>query len=127
MPVYVDDAFIQATVPNGDRSVRSRWCHLRADTTAELDAMAERIGLRQRWRQATGTVREHYDVTESRRAVAVATGAMEITWRQGSLLTERKMRLRDGQSVVGATFAEELALRADSPSAAHVGLGEDTA
>jgi len=79
MTVYVDDMFLEATVPNGSRRVHARWCHMLADTREELDAMADAIGLRRSWIQYPGTWREHYDVTESRRSAAVALGAVEIT------------------------------------------------
>jgi len=118
MPVYVDNAFIQATVPNGGRKVTSRWCHMMADTREEIDAMALRIGLRLQWRQGSGSVIEHYDLTEPRRAAALAAGAVEITWREGADLTERKMRIRDLQEVEGATFEEELAAIRTSSNAA---------
>lgn len=117
MPVYVDDWYQQATVPNGGRKVTSRWCHMMADTREELDAMALQIGLRLQWRQESGSVIEHYDLTESRRAAAVRAGTVEITWREGAALTERKIQIRDGAEVVGATFADEIAsLRAGGAS-----------
>lgn len=79
MTVYVDDMFRQATVPNGARSVTSAWCHMQADTREELDEMADRIGLRRSWIQhPNDDVRRHYDVTRTRRAAAVAAGAVEI-------------------------------------------------
>lgn len=78
MTVYVDDIKIRADVPNGARVVRGVWCHMFADTRAELDAMADRIGLRRSWIQRPGTHREHYDVTLTRRAAAIRAGAVEI-------------------------------------------------
>ena len=78
MTVYVDAARIPANVPNGGRVVRGTWSHMTADTRAELDAMADRIGLKRQWIQYPGTPKEHYDVTESRRAAAVAAGAVEV-------------------------------------------------
>jgi hypothetical protein len=77
--VYVDD-------------MRARFrdhimCHMVADTEAELHAMAERIGIARRWYQG-----DHYDVTLERRARAVALGAVEITWRQCSLMTVLRRR-----------------------------------
>ena len=85
MPVYVDNAFIPAKVPNGRGVVDSKWCHMTADTREELDAMAVRIGLRRSWIQHPGTWKEHYDVTLSRRAAAVAAGAIEVDWREQSV------------------------------------------
>lgn len=79
MAVYVDDYFVPAKVKNGNRSVRSRWCHMQADSREELDAMADRIGLRRSWIQYPDIPwKRHYDVTETRRAAAVAAGAIEI-------------------------------------------------
>lgn len=62
-----------------------------ADSRDELDAMADRIGMRRSWIQHPGTWKEHYDVTEPRRAAAVAAGAVEITAREG---VERMMARR---------------------------------
>ena len=45
MAVYVDDAGLQAEVPDSARAVRGRWSHLFADTEAELRAFAASIGL----------------------------------------------------------------------------------
>jgi len=68
MTVYVDNVNIRADVPNGGRMVRAVWCHMTADTREELDAMADRIGMRRSWIQHPGTWKEHYDVTGPRRA-----------------------------------------------------------
>jgi hypothetical protein len=62
-------------------------CHMIADTEAELHAMAERIGIARRWYQG-----DHYDVTLERRGHAIALGAVEITWRQCSLMTVLRRR-----------------------------------
>lgn len=71
--------FKPARVRNGNRWVTSKWCHLQADSREELDAMADRIGLRRSWIQYPDIPwKRHYDVTESRRAAAVAAGALEI-------------------------------------------------
>jgi len=74
MTVYVDD--MQA--PFG----RMKMCHMFADTTEDLNAMADRIGVVRRWIQYPGHPdREHYDVCLSKRRLAVAAGAKEVTWR----------------------------------------------
>lgn len=101
MAVYVDDYFLQATVPNGNRKVRGEWCHMQADTREELDAMADRIGLKRSWIQyPDNPVRRHYDVTRPRREAAVRAGAIELTilelarlrkqWRQDVAEGNRK-------------------------------------
>ena len=90
MSVYVDDMFAQATVPNGAGSVKGKWCHMTADTREELDAMADKIGLRRSWIQYPGTWKEHYDVTESRRAAAVREGAVEVSMRDGVIASRER-------------------------------------
>ncbi len=73
MAVYVDDM----RAPYG----RMVMCHMLADTDAELHAMADRIGVSRRWHQKAGTHHSHYDISLSKRAQAVAAGAIEITMR----------------------------------------------
>ena len=86
MSVYVDDMY----APFG----RMKMCHLVADTTAELLAMAEAIGVHRRWIQYAGTMGEHFDICVSKRAEAVKCGAVEVTWMQVSC---RQAVLRRGR------------------------------
>lgn len=66
MTVYVDDSRL---------SWRGRsWCHLVADSVAELHAFAAQLGLRQEWFQDR-TMYPHYDVTVSVQRRALALGA----------------------------------------------------
>lgn len=55
-------------------------CHMTADTLDELHAFAKRIGLRREWFQDKRL--PHYDLTASRRAVAVNLGAVELGRRE---------------------------------------------
>ncbi|WP_204162081.1 DUF4031 domain-containing protein [Rathayibacter sp. VKM Ac-2803] len=79
MSVYVDNFMIPADVPNGARTVRGVWCHMTADTTEELLAMARKIGLKETWIQKPGTWQEHFDVTLPKRKKAIAAGAIEVS------------------------------------------------
>lgn len=72
MPVYVDQA------RNAYR--RMVMSHMIADTPAELHAMADRIGIPRRWYQAQAST-PHYDVCQSKRALAIAAGAIEVDRR----------------------------------------------
>jgi len=68
MTVYVDDM------------VKYRgskwWCHMWASGgRQELHAMAEKIGLKRGWFQEH-PVHPHYDLTESKRAMALKNGAV---------------------------------------------------
>ena len=78
MTVYVDDAEIAATV--GKHT--SKWSHLTADTSTELDRFAASIGLNTSWIQYAGTPLEHYDITLSKRTAALRNGAIPITSRE---------------------------------------------
>jgi hypothetical protein len=78
MTVYVDDY----RAPYG----RMLMSHMVADSEAELHAMADRIGVARRWYQG-----DHYDVCQSKRAMAFDLGAVSITKRQ---LGEWRMKRR---------------------------------
>jgi hypothetical protein len=52
-------------------------CHLIADTNEELHAFAARLGLKRAWFQAKSSG-PHYDLTASKRAIAVRLGAVEL-------------------------------------------------
>ncbi len=80
MSVYVDNAELACG--------RMKMCHLLADTTEELMAMADRIGVNRKWIQFPGTWREHFDVCKSKQKLAIQHGAILKTtldmaeWRQ---------------------------------------------
>ncbi len=78
MAVYVDDMRASYTSRKGQRYV---MCHMIADTRQELLEMAKKLGLAQRWLQSQGTTHEHFDVTLSKRRLAVRAGAVQITKR----------------------------------------------
>lgn len=71
MAVYVDD--MRASFG------RMKMCHMIADSTDELLAMADRIGVARKWLQKAGTAHEHFDIAMSKRALAIAAGAIEIS------------------------------------------------
>jgi len=59
-------------------------CHMVADTLNELHLMADKIGMERRWFQAPPKASHpHYDIPESKRAKAVALGALEVCQRTG--------------------------------------------
>lgn len=72
MTVYIDDM----RAPFG----RMLMCHMIADTSAELRAMARRIGVAEKWIQKEGTTGEHFDVCLSKRALAISYGAVAVSW-----------------------------------------------
>jgi hypothetical protein len=80
MTVYVDDMLRPARIGR----LTSRWSHLMADTHSELMSMAAEMGLRPEWIQHAGTHREHFDITEPKRAQAIGFGAVQITYPRGT-------------------------------------------
>ncbi len=112
MPCYVDQ--IQKW-PGGGRTFRDGSCHLIADTLDELHAMADRIGMKRAWFQPAPASAPHYDLVPSRRAKAVALGAIELNRADFVAVVRRlraariawaEKRVADAKSEVLASFAE---------------------
>jgi len=55
-------------------------CHLIADSEEELVEFAVKIGLKPEWIQRKGAT--HFDLTQSKRKLAVKNGAQELGWKQ---------------------------------------------
>ncbi|KVO82438.1 DUF4031 domain-containing protein [Burkholderia ubonensis] len=86
MTVYVDDMY---RYPVG-RFGRMKMSHLIADTTDELLAMVREIGVNPKWIQHAGTRDEHFDIAISKRAAAIAAGAIPITYRECGAMNKRR-------------------------------------
>lgn len=72
---------------------RMKMSHMVADTTAELLAMADKIGVARQWIQHKGGVHEHFDIAISKRKLAVKYGAKEISFHQlGVFLNKRRLK-----------------------------------
>lgn len=83
MAVYVDN--MQASFG------RMKMCHMMADTTEELLAMADLIGVDRKWIQHPGRYSEHFDIAMSKRALAVEAGAIEVDRRRlGEIMRTRR-------------------------------------
>lgn len=112
MTVYVDSM----RAPYG----RMVMCHMIADSSVELFAMAATIGVGLRWVQHKGTPREHFDIALSKRALAVAAGAKEITMRQTACMCLRRAaegQLGDPDEAVAWVNRHALARRAATKGA----------
>jgi hypothetical protein len=95
--VFVDDMY---TVPMG-RFGRMKMSHMIATTDDELHAMAARIGIARRWYQG-----DHYDVSMTKRAAAIAFGAVPVTLRQLGIMT--MIRRKSGRLPGDPVAAEQL-------------------
>jgi hypothetical protein len=115
MTVYVDDSRL---------SWRGRsWCHLVADSIAELHVFAAQLGLRQEWFQDR-TMYPHYDVTVSMQRRALALGA-QVGDKKTIVACAKRLRTELGSQDFRAgaptglprgAFACEVAASADEPS-----------
>lgn len=76
MSVYVDNFYI-----TGITFRNMKMCHMIADTTKELLAMVDAIGVQRKWLQYPDTCNEHFDICLTKRKKAVSLGAIEITYR----------------------------------------------
>lgn len=72
MPVYVDN--MKASYR------RMKMCHMVADSIDELLDMADKIGMQRKWLQPLS--HPHFDVSLTRRALAVAHGAIQVDRRE---------------------------------------------
>lgn len=105
MTVYVDSARIPARVGR----LNARWSHLTADTEDELREFAAQLGLQQAWfqrckrrcgREGEPCPHWHFDVTDTKRAEAIAAGAQPVDLQaMGELIRAR--RQPKGQTAEG--------------------------
>lgn len=83
MSVYVDSA--------KHRYGRMLMSHMVADSDEELLAMADSITLPRRWHQKPGTYRSHFDLCQSKRALAIHRGAIVVSQRElGRILRAKR-------------------------------------
>lgn len=77
-----------------------RMSHMVGDTTEELLAMADTIGVDVKWIQRPGSPKEHFDICQSKRALAIRAGAIPITQRELGLrfLVLARQRLEQAPS-----------------------------
>lgn len=113
MTVYVDDMRAQFG--------RMIMCHMIADTDTELHEMARIIGVSRRWHQAPPKASaSHYDIALGKRALAIKYGAVAITWRQASSMSQlRRWNLSMGDPATAidrlmAEYNRRAALREES-------------
>jgi len=113
--VYVDDIGIPARVGG----LSGRWSHLIADSQQELHAFAARLGLKRAWFQdptvngkptpvkpgCRAAENWHYDVTASKRTLAIKLGAVAVSWRDLHDIIDARIAAAHRQVIV-AEFAE---------------------
>lgn len=85
MAVYVDDFY-----KTGMGLGRMKMSHMIADTTEELLAMCDKIGVQKKWIQYAGTSREHFDIALGKRKLAIQNGAIEIGMRYLAKMTKER-------------------------------------
>ena len=91
MTVYVDDMYKHSI----GRFGRMKMSHMLADTHEELVEMADAIGVDRKWIQDFGTAKEHFDISMSKRALAVDRGAVEIAMREMGRIVMKKREVEE--------------------------------
>lgn len=72
---------------------RMIMCHMIADTTEELLAMATIIGVNHKWIQNKGEKLEHFDICLTKKSIAIKNGAKEITMMELGRITAKKLNI----------------------------------
>lgn len=98
MTVYVDQlvAYPQKATSGGKYFGSGKQsCHMSTDQDdlTELHVLAQSIGLRREWFQDHKSC-PHYDLTPSKRILAVKAGAVSVDWRTYIYKTSRVMRAK---------------------------------
>lgn len=99
------------------------WCHLVADTLAELHAFAGRLGLRREWFQGRASY-PHYDITVTLRIRALRIGALQAD-RTQLLICCRKLKsemllTQQGDAALSSQVPLQGVLPWTSPSTQHI-------
>lgn len=102
MAVYVDDMYKN---PIGEFG-RMKMSHLIADTTEELLAMVDKIGVQRKWIQYSGTWEEHFDIAMGKRTLAIKFGATPISMRD-TLKYQLRKKLNSEQNPENKEMTKE--------------------
>ena len=65
-------------------------CHMIADTQEELLGMVDKLGLKRNWIEDKGTYREHFNICQEKKQLAIRMGAKSINMRELFSITEAK-------------------------------------
>jgi hypothetical protein len=79
---------------------RMIMCHMIADRPDELHSMADRIGVARRWYQQPPKASFwHYDIAKSKRALAIAAGAIDCDRKS---FVDHLRRIRESRAFEGS-------------------------
>lgn len=94
--VYIDNFYVCYGKWRG-----MNMCHMVADDTTELLLFAAAIGLKLEWIQKPGhPIQEHFDISLSKKQLALALGAQDVTWRElGAIIQKRSKIMKNSASL----------------------------
>lgn len=88
MTIYVDD-------PRSVGGEYHFWCHMFTDSElADLHTFAKLLGLKRHWFQGNNLAFPHYDISPTRRSVALQLGAVSKPLKD--FIRERRQRVNVG-------------------------------
>lgn len=98
MAVFIDPPFTKRPEGAQARRAGDRWSHMFTDSEdmEELHRVAEKSGMRREWFQPDDGRLPHYDVTERRRARAIAAGAVPCTRKKVAEVIRARRARRTG-------------------------------
>lgn len=119
--VFVDNYYDTGILYRG-----MKMCHMISDTTDELLAMVDKIGVQRKWIQHPGTLNEHFDVCFSKRALAVKFGAKEIHFKEYAKIIEQRCKKQGVHfALASKTQRRKPSREVDINYDFHEGRGED--
>lgn len=80
-------------------------CHMMADTTEELLGMVDKIGVQRKWIQDKGTSREHFDISLTKKKLALQHGAKEVGRKEITQLMFKKASAAKNPDGIDKLFA----------------------
>lgn len=90
---------------------RMIMCHMIADSTEELLAMADKIEVQRKWIQDANTPNEHFDVARVSKIKALEFGAIEINFREYATRVNQKCQALGFRNFVDWAFANNYDIR----------------
>lgn len=91
MTVYVDNMYLYAMGEFNRGGRVYKMSHMVAESTEELITFVLSIGLNPKWIQLAGTYKEHFDITMTKRTLALSLGAVACSMSEmGYLIRQRR-------------------------------------
>lgn len=89
-----------------------KMSHMVADSKDELLAMADKIGVQRKWIQDEDTPKEHFDISQSKRHLAIEAGAIVVGNLEMARMLRKKAAEMELRTAVGRLVEINYAIEA---------------